>query len=287
MSADDQDGKGFPDGTPGGKFIRGALSAIGGAIPFAGGLLSAISGTWSESEQERVNSFFRHWLKMIEAEMAEKQQTVIEIMQRLDMHDQEIADRVSSREYQSLLRKGFRDWAGAESEEKRVLIRNVLANAAAPHIVSDDVIRLFMEWIKTYSELHFSVVGKIYNRGGVTRRDVWAALGKEPVREDSADADLFRLLFRDLSTGGIIRQHRETDYAGNFIAKQPQRHPGGSALPRQLKSAFDDQDSYELTQLGQQFVHYAMTELPLKLVYDPGGVNRESGPAEDMSNASA
>ena len=38
---------------------------------------------------------------------------------------------------------------------------------------------------------------------------------------------------------------------------------------RQLKSAFDDTESYELTQLGQQFVHYAMTDLPLKLNYTP------------------
>jgi len=139
-----------PSGSTGGKYARGALNALGGAIPFAGGILSAISGFWSETEQERVNSFLRHWLNMLEAELSEKQQTVLEIMQRLEMHDEQIADRVSSREYQSLLRKGFRDWAGAESEEKRVLIRNVLSNAAAASLVSDDVIRLFMEWIKIY-----------------------------------------------------------------------------------------------------------------------------------------
>ena len=201
--------------------------------------------------------------------MAEKQQTIVEIMQRLDLHDEEIARRVSSDEYQSLLRKGFRDWAGAESEEKRVLIRNVLANAGAARLASDDVVRLFMEWIKSYSELHFAVVGKIYNHAGITRGEVWAALGRQSVREDSADADLFRLLFRDLSTGGIIRQHRETDYAGNFIRKTPQRRPARASTPHAVKSAFDDEDGYELTQLGQQFVHYAMTDLPLKLNYHP------------------
>jgi hypothetical protein len=36
-----------------------------------------------------------------------------------------------------------------------------------------------------------------------------------------------------------------------------------------MKSAFDDEDGYELTQLGQQFVHYAMTDLPLKIAYVP------------------
>jgi hypothetical protein len=55
---------------------------------------------------------------MMKAEMEEKQ--IIEILQRLDIHDEEIAKRVSSQEYQSPLRKRFRDWAGAESEEKRI-----------------------------------------------------------------------------------------------------------------------------------------------------------------------
>jgi hypothetical protein len=156
-------------------------------------------------------------------------------------------------------------WAGAESEDKRVLIRNILSNAGATTIVSDDVVRLFMEWLRTYSELHFAVIGKIYNHSGVTRGEVWEALGKPAVREDSAEADLFKLLFRDLSTGSIIRQHRETDYNGNFIAKVPRRAaPKGM---RQMKSAFDDSESYELTRLGEQFVHYAMTDLPLKLSY--------------------
>ena len=34
-----------------------------------------------------------------------------------------------------------------------------------------------------------------------------------------------------------------------------------------MKSAFDDEEKYELTQLGKQFVHYAMTELPPKIVF--------------------
>jgi hypothetical protein len=255
------------------KYVRGAIGAIGGAIPFVGGLFSAAAGAWSEFDQERVNRFLRHWLRMIEAEMAEKERTIIEIMQRLDMHDDEIADRVSSDEYQSLLRKGFRDWAGAESEQKRILIRNVLANAGAARLASNDVVRLFLEWIKKYSELHFAVIAKIYNRAGITRSGVWQALGRQTVREDSADADLFKLLFRDLSTGGIIRQHRDTDYAGNFVRKQPHRRPGRAGVPQPMTSAFDDEDGYELTHLGRQFVHYAMTDLPLKLDYQPVGTN--------------
>ena len=252
------------------KVVRGALQIIGGAVPFAGGLFSAAAGAWSENEQERVNNFFRHWIKMLEDEVREKEKTILEIMTRLDIHDKEIAKRLESKEYQSLLKKTFREWSGAESEDKRTYIRNILANAAASTMTSDEVVRLFIDWLKTYSELHFKVIAIIYKRGdsGVSRGGVWDDLGKEQVAENSADADLFKLLFRDLSTGGVIRQHREVDYYGNFIPKTPQRRPKGSG-PKPITSAFDTEDLYELTELGKQFVHYAMTDLPLKIEYKP------------------
>jgi hypothetical protein len=96
--------------------------------------------------------------------------------------------------------------------DQRIYVRNILTNAAASNIVSFDVVKLFLEWIRDYSEYHFAVVTAIYNSAGITRGDVLRKLGKATVRENSSDADLFRLLFRDLSTGGLIRQHRETTY---------------------------------------------------------------------------
>jgi hypothetical protein len=256
----------MPEAGKGAMIARGALNTISGAIPFAGGFLSAVAGVWGEKEQERVNRFFEHWLRMLAEEMKEKQQTIIEIMSRLDMHDEEISKRVESAEYQSLLRKAFRDWAGAESEQKRVVGRNLLVNAAASKLTSDDVVKLFLKWIKDYSEFHFEVIGAIYNNAGITRGEVWRRLRRGPAREDSAEADLFRLLFRDLSPGGIIRQHRETDYAGNFLAKRrgPSAPKGAAKV---MKSAFDDEEQYELTGLGEQFVHYAMTNLPPKILF--------------------
>src|SRR5205823_13198729 len=151
----------------------------------------------SEHEQARMNKFLEHWLKMLQAEMEEKQQTIGEIAARLDLQDEKISGRIASPEYQSLLRKAFRDWAGAESEEKRKLIRNVLANAAATTMTSDDVIRLFLDWLKRYSELHFTVIAAIYNNKGISRGEVWRTIGKPEVREDSSEADLFKLLIHD------------------------------------------------------------------------------------------
>jgi len=235
-------------------------------------ILGALSLTvvkkWNDKDQEKVNRFIEEWVRMLHDELREKEATILEIMARIDLHDERISNRVESREYQSLVRKTFREWAGAESEAKRVWIRNILSNSATSAQASDDVVRLFIDWIGSYSELHFEVIANIYRSGGrgTSRGAIWTSLGRPNVREDSADADLYKLLFRDLTTGGIMRQHRETDYNGNFLAKQPvKRSPAGST--KTLMSAFDMNELYELTELGSQFVHYAMSELPLKVEY--------------------
>jgi len=255
----------FPESGKVAKISRGALSVIGGAVPFAGGVFSAIAGAWSEGEQEKVNSFFQHWIQMLKDELKEKEETIIEIMARIDLQDEEIAKRVESKEYQSLVKKTFREWSGAESDDKRVYIRNILSNAASTKVSSDDVIRMYIDWINLYSDMHFQVISAIYNSDGITRAEIWNKIEKKVVREDSADADLYKLLIRDLSMGSIIRQYRETDYNGNFIAKPTQRRPKGSG--KKVVSAFDTEEGYVLTGLGKQFVHYAMTELPLKIEF--------------------
>jgi len=258
----------FPESGKVAKISRGALSVIGGAVPFAGGVFSAIAGAWSEGEQEKVNSFFQHWIQMLKDELKEKEETIIEIMARIDLQDEAIAERVESKEYQSLVKKTFREWSGAESDDKRVYIRNILSNAASTKVSSDDVVRMYIDWINLYSDMHFQVISAIYNSDGITRGEIWSKIGKTIVREDSADADLYKLLIRDLSMGSIIRQYRETDYNGNFIAKPTQRRPKGSG--KKVISAFDTEEGYVLTGLGKQFVHYAMTELPLKIEFTMG-----------------
>lgn len=248
-------------------YLRAGMNVASGAIPLIGGLLAAAAGLWSEKEQNEVNNFIRAQIKMMEDEMREKERVLGEVIVRLDVHDEEIKQRIRSDEYQRILKKAFRNWAGTESRKKQEYVRNLLTNAAAAKLVSDDVVMLFLEWLENYSEFHFLVIAEIYKSPGSTRADIWELLEKEPVREDSAEADLFKLLIRDLSTGGVIRQHRETDYQGNFITRKgpPVRKGTGS---RVMKSAFDDKEQYELTAIGGQFIHYVMTELTPKIAYD-------------------
>jgi len=288
----DQFKKQLDDALTGGmgpKAARFALACLGG-LPGFGGAIAGIGGAWSEQEQSEYNRIFTAWLKLQEDEIREIGMTIFEVMSRLDRNDEEVRKRIESPEYLRLVKKCFRDWSAAESEEKRVLIRNLLSNAAATKICSDDVVRMFVQWIDMYSEPHFAVIRYIYKAPGSTRQEIWAAIHGADVREDSSEADLFKLLVHDLSTGHVIRQHREKDYYGNFIKREPQRRGRGEAS-RLMTSAFDDDKQYELTELGKQFVHYTMNEIVPKIVgappapnTDPTGQGNATGPSHPMNN---
>lgn len=241
------------------RIARAVLASFGG-VPYAGGLLGAAAGTWSEFDQERLNRIFAQWLRLQREEMEGMARTLAEVLMRLDPRDEKVRERLESPGYHSLVKKCFRDWSAAESEEKRVLLRNLLANAAASTIASDDVVRLFIDWIAHYSEIHFKVLALVYKHPGMTRADMWDEIHGDDVREDSAEADLFKLVVQDLSMGHVLRQARETDHAGRFLRSRTRTRRGPY-----MKSAFDDKQQYVLTELGKQFVHYAMTEIVPKI----------------------
>lgn len=236
---------------------RFALACLG-AIPLVGGAVAGTGGAWSESEQSHYNKVFASWLKLQEDELREIGITIAEVLSRVNLSDQKVRERLESPEYLKLIKKVFRDWSAAESEEKRVLVRNLLVNAASHEICTDDVVRMFIQWIEMYSESHFAVIKHIYKHEGSTRRAIWMGVHGERVREDSAEADLFKLLIRDLSTGEVIRQHREKDYYGNYIKATPKPRGEGSTS---ITSAFDNEKHYELTELGKQFVRYTMDDV--------------------------
>ena len=135
-----------------------------------------------------------------------------------------------------------------------------MTNASAINLSTDDLIQLFIEWISRYHETHFMVIREIYKNRGITRGQIWDNLNGTLPAENSLEADLFKRLIRDLSMDGIIRQERATDYAGNFIKKSTRLSKSST-----LKSAFDNIEPYELTELGQSFVHYTMEEVVTKI----------------------
>lgn len=236
------------------KFLVAAM----GCIPWVGGFLAAVAELGSEESKEKRDDLRTKWLLEHQRKLKELYATLVEITERFRSFGVEIEERIQSEEYLSLVRQAFRTWDKSETEEKRRLTSNFITNSAGTRICSDDVLRLFADWLELYHEAHFAVMRQIHENPGITRFDIWTEIyGKIP-REDSSDADLYKLLIRDLSMGGVIRQERDINLLGQFIRKRPPRHRTSS--PDTLESAFEDTKSYVLTELGKQFIHYTMNE---------------------------
>lgn len=240
------------------KFVLAAL----GSIPWLGGFISAAAAFKFEEPSLRAEQLQNQWLGEHHNKFGRLMSDLTAIADRLESLGDSIHERVQSEEYLALVRRAFRAWDRADTEEKRRYVGNLVGNAAGTRVCSDDVARLFIDWIDSYHESHFAVIREIYQKPHSTRLEVWSAIYGDLPREDSAEADLFRLLVRDLSAGGVIRQERETTPSGQFLRRKPSRSKVSRAT---LKSSFDDEEEYVLTELGKQFVHYTMNEVVPRL----------------------
>lgn len=242
------------------KFVLAAL----GSIPWVGGFLSAAASYKAEEGSLKQNTFQTQWLEEHHKKLSSLQETLENIQNRFDSFGATIDDRIQSEDYLMLVRKAFRTWDEADTHEKRGYAANTITNAAGTRVCSDDVVRLFLDWLKLYHEAHFAVIREIYSNPGSSRFEIWSNLYGETPREDSAEADLFKLLIRDLSTGGVLRQERDVNHLGQFVRKTPLRRRGTKS-PSTLESAFEDTKPYVLTELGKQFVHYTMNEVVARI----------------------
>src|ERR1035441_23289 len=240
-----------------------ALAALG-SIPWVGGVLSVTAAFKFDEADAHADSLRSQWLKEHHLKLGALRSTLDQIFTRLDGLGEEIDERIESEAYLLLIRKTFRQWDQADTEEKRRLLVNLITNAAGTRAASDDIVRLFLDWIDSYHEAHFAVVRHIFKNPGPTRYDIWLGVYGEPVpRDDSAEADLYKMLIRDLTLGGVIRQPRESDADGRFRKKTtPARRTSASHT---LESPFEDTKQYVLTELGRQFVSYTMNEMVSRL----------------------
>lgn len=240
------------------------LGYLSGIPPTEEEVLTEIISVSEEGKTE-FDRLLTIWIKLQEAEIKEIGRTLLEVIQRLKLSSRGVKERIESQEYLSLVRKSFRNWAAAESEERRVLIRNLLVNAARRTTIPDNVLSMFIDWFNNYSDGHFRVIREIFSAlpDGLTRREMWEHInpGRELPAEDSAEADMFKMLILDLTTGYVIRQPREKDFYGNFVRAKstPRASPSDTT---QRTSAFESGKKYVLTELGKQFVVYAMEETP-------------------------
>jgi hypothetical protein len=244
------------------KFILAAL----GSVPWVGGFISAAASLKTDQRGIEKDNLQTRWLEEHAKKMEKLTSTLSDVAKRFDSLGETIDERITSEEYLSIVRCSFRAWDRAETEDKRRYIANLVTNAAGTRVCSDDVVRLFVDWLSLYHKVHFAVMREIYGNPGATRYEIWESLYGPPTREDSADADLYKLLIRDLSTGGVIRQERETTHDGRFLRKRPVRNR--KVAHGTMESAFEDSKPYVLTELGKQFVHYTMNEVVQRLGED-------------------
>ena len=252
------------------KFVLAAL----GSIPWVGGFISAAVSYKTEEGALRTDDLQTQWLEEHARKITHLMRALQEIAERFETLGPQIDERIQSDGYLALVRRAFRAWDRADTDQKRRYVGNLVSNAAGTRLCSDDVVRLFIDWLDLYHEVHLSVIRAIYKDPGSTRFEIWDTIYGELPREDSAEADLFRLLVRDLSTGGVIRQERETNGYGQFLRKKTPRRKG--SVPTTLESAFEETKSYGLTELGKQFVHYTMNEIVPRL---GDGLPSDQGPA--------
>ena len=236
------------------KFVLAAL----GSIPWIGGFLSAVAAFKAEEGARNSDRLHTQWLEEHAHKLADLRATLDHILGRFNDLGASIDERIQNPEYLHLVRRAFHVWDDASTEQKRRYLGNILVNAAGTRICSDDVVRLFLDWMNSYHESHFAVIRQISQNPAITRHEIWEAVYGDTPREDSAEADLFKMLIRDLSTGGVIRQARETNEMGEFLRR---RRTAVRRPVTTMESAFEDTKPYVLTELGKQFVHYAMNEV--------------------------
>ena len=243
------------------RIIEKVILAALGSIPWVGAFFSTMATLKTEEGSMKTDYLQSKWLQEHENKLRELLVTLSEIDNRFNSIGDEIEERVTSEDYLKLVRKSFKVWDDADTHEKRTYVANLLSNSAGTRLCSDDVIRLFIEWIRLYHELHFMVIRIIYVNPGFTRYDIWAEMyGEELPRDDSAEADLFKYVIRELSTGGVIRQARSTTEDGRFLKKRATKNVRQKSA-QTMESAFEGTKQYVLTGLGKQFVHYTMNEL--------------------------
>jgi hypothetical protein len=161
-----------------------ALAALG-SIPWVGGVIAAASaaiGKYKDGEsQGQRDDLLKGWLEEHQDRLQKLRATLEQMVFRLEEFGEETEQRIHSQEYLTLVRKTFRQWDEADTDEKRRLLVQLITNAAGTRVVNDDVVRLFLDWLKMYHEAHLAVVREIYKNEGPTRNDIWLAVYGEPV----------------------------------------------------------------------------------------------------------
>jgi hypothetical protein len=154
------------------KFVLAALSSI----PWIGSFVIAAAGMKSDEATHQQNYLQMLWVEEHQRKLMELAQLLEQIRSRFESLGRDIDERIQSEGYLSLVRKAFRTWDNSDTEEKRRMLGNVVTNDGGTRACPDDVIRLFLDWIELYNEVHFAVIREIYQNPGSSRFELWSTI---------------------------------------------------------------------------------------------------------------
>lgn len=241
------------------KYVRFIMAALG-SIPWVGSFISAAASFSSDVEQEKTNEYQKLWLDEHQEKINNLARTLDDIVARFENFGDEFQERIQSQEYLTLVREAFKAWDQAETQEKRQMLKTLITNAGATKLSEDGLVQLFINWINSYHEFHFMVIKEIYKTPNITRAQIWDKIKGTRPRDDSDEADLFKLLIRDLSTGGVIRIRKETNAYGQYL-RADRTTKAKTYGDQTMETPFENTKPYVLTRLGQNFVHYVMVDV--------------------------
>jgi hypothetical protein len=117
------------------KYARFLIAALS-SIPWIGGVIAASASLSAELEQGKVNELHRLWLAEHQQKARELVGALTDIFARLENFGDEINERLESPEYLNLVKRCFRSWDEADTQDKKQMSRNSLPMLAQSNCVT-------------------------------------------------------------------------------------------------------------------------------------------------------
>jgi len=101
-----------------------ALAAMG-SIPWVGGFISASVSLKMEQGGIHRDSLQTKWLEEHAAKLERLKSTLEEVVERFEAIGEQVDERIQTDEYLDLVRRAFRAWDRADTDEKRGYVANL------------------------------------------------------------------------------------------------------------------------------------------------------------------
>ena len=144
--------------------------------------------------------------------------------------------------------------------DRAQLAANLHANSIDIPILTESVANRFADQVANYSDLHLLIIETISQQGSLRESDLAGLVAPyTQVGSEAQDRALHQLLGNLTSSGLVRRVGGRSDEHASGVSKAAS-HAHVRAGADEVASVVEDR--CELTEMGQQFVHYVMAQAP-------------------------